>query len=95
MVWICCYSEGRFFVDRNCRVRFKGRWRRKKRRTTRFKKLSNFDSFVRWDVAEQVERSGDWMIQGLDDVLRGEKMKKDLRVEGTDGKGLEPVAGWR
>jgi hypothetical protein len=50
---------------------------------------------VRWDVDEMVERSGEWMIQGLDDVLRGEKMKKDLRVEGTDGRGLEPVAGWR
>jgi hypothetical protein len=49
-------------VDRNCRVRFKGRWKRKKRRATRFKKSSNFDSFVRWDVAEMVERSGEWMI---------------------------------
>jgi hypothetical protein len=36
-----------------------------KRRTTRFKKSSNCatsDSVVRWDVAEKVERSGEWMI---------------------------------
>ena len=35
-----------------------------KRCSTRFKKSSNFDSVVRWDVlvAEKVMSSGDWMI---------------------------------
>jgi hypothetical protein len=27
-----------------------------------FKKSSNFDSVVKWDVAEDVEKSGEWMI---------------------------------
>ena len=29
---------------------------------TRFKKSSNFDSVVRWDVVKKVERSGERMI---------------------------------
>jgi hypothetical protein len=51
-----------------------------KRRTARFKKSSSFDSVVEWNIAEKVERSGEWMIYSLDDDgFRGEKTKKGLR----------------
>jgi len=44
---------------------------------------------VRWDVAGGVERSREWVIQGLDNGIRVEGIKNEsLLVEGTDGVGL-------